>query len=110
MITEEMIHEAARRLPGHPEFAYDCDGEVAGLAHYDEATRRWYAVDLEACQALAEMTLTSDDFGGDLGDSRRYRATNVYSRWCSLPEAQPSGEGKTADEAIAAAGWSSSDG
>lgn len=79
MTDAQIIDAAAAKLgpERHPSTAYGTDGPV-GLVYYGEETRRWYAVDLDSCRTLAEMT-----------------GEDVYSRWCAEPSAQPIGEGGT---------------
>lgn len=93
MLIEEILNEAAARLPRSPSpvWAYDDDGDDCGLVYFAPETQRWLAVDVNACQALVDEGPEYD--------------RDVYSRWCSSPAAQPSGDGATAQEAIDAAGW-----
>jgi hypothetical protein len=105
MTDEEILTAAARRLP-RSRLVYGEDGGEAGVVYFAYETRRWYAVDVDACRALLEMPLTEGDFGGDFGDVGRFRRDgDAYSRWCADPQHRPCGEGATEAEARRAAGW-----
>lgn len=89
-LAEELAGAVAAHLQRDAEFAYDTDGDVAGITYFDRGAGRWYAADLDDCRAYVE---TVRDTAG----------VDSYSIWCGNTD--QTGESASRAECLAAMGW-----
>lgn len=88
-LDEEIVAAVCREMGRSAEYAYDQDGDLAGITYYDGATAKWYAASVDDLRKYVEVFQRREDAH--------------YSVWCA--ETSPEGEADSRAETLALMGW-----